>query len=103
MPYSEEFGHTSLVRVLFLILMIMLVTLSQSRALYMFVSVLTGATLFIVPILAGYSPSTPMLVFILGSSALWGALYYDTEKYILSLVPARALSRLNEWMGDSNS
>ncbi len=103
MPYSEEFGHTSLVRVLFLILMIMLVTLSQSRALYMCVSVLTGATLFIVPILAGYSPSTPMLVFILGSSALWGALYYDTEKYILSLVPARALSRLNEWMGDSNS
>jgi hypothetical protein len=103
MPYSQEYGHASLVRLLFLTVMICLVSIEKSRMLYMFFGALTGILMLTVPFLSGATLSVYVYVFIIGSSTLWAALYYDTEKYILSLVPSRALGRLHAWMSVSNS
>lgn len=102
MPQSQEFSHTTLVRVLMVTLMITLMAFTRSRAFYILCAVVTGLSLLIVPLLDGVVFGLMMYIYIAVTAGFFGSLYYDTEKYILSIVPAHALGRLREWTGATN-
>ena len=91
-------SHSTLVKVLLFIVLILLVTCRKSRALYIVLAMIVGLSVYIVDVFSGDYMNMPRILFTVLSSALCGSLYYDTERYCMHLVTPTQRGRLATWV-----
>ncbi len=100
MDPSDVLSHSTAVRVLMIAVFIALVSLRRSRVLYVVLAVAT--TFPAVAVITGNPPALSSVLFLGLSSALFGSIYYDTERILLSIVSPQLRGRLQSWLSTTN-